>query len=52
MKRYGIGGQLLDWISLWVTYRKQRVIVDGTTFKWVQVKSGVPQGAVLGPLSS
>jgi len=41
---------MLVWISLWLTNRKQRVIVDGAESKWVRFKSGVPQGTVLGPL--
>ena len=50
LKKYGIGGQVLEWISLWLTNRLQRVTVDGAASKWVRVKSGVPQGTVLGPL--
>ena len=50
LKQCGINGQMLEWISLWLTNRKQRVIVDGAESKWVRVKSGVPQGTVLGPL--
>ena len=50
LKSYGIEGQTLKWISLWLTNRLQRVTVDGATSTWVQVKSGVPQGTVLGPL--
>ena len=33
-----------------LTQRMQRVVVDGTAFRWLPVKSGVPQGTVLGPL--
>ena len=42
LKKYGIDGQILDWISLWLTNRMQRITVDGTASKWVQAKSGVP----------
>jgi len=41
---------MIRWISIWLTNRKQRVIVDGAESKWVRVKAGVPQGTVLGPL--
>ena len=34
----------------WLTRRKQRVIVDDSASAWTPVKSGVPQGTVLGPL--
>ena len=40
----------MKWISNWLTSRTQRVVVDGETSKPVHVKSGVPQGTVLGPL--
>ena len=33
-----------------LTKRMQRVVVDGTAFRWLPVKSGVPQRTVLGPL--
>jgi len=50
LRKCGIDGQTLEWISLWLTNRKQRVIVDGAESKWVRFKSGMPQSTVLGPL--
>ena len=47
---YGIRGHLFKWISSWLTKRYQRVIVDGESSSATTVKSGVPQGTVLGPL--
>ena len=47
---YGVRGQLYRWISSWLTGRHQRVIVDGISSDATPVKSGVPQGTVLGPL--
>ncbi len=38
------------WIENWLTNQKQRVVINGETFDWLQVSSGVPQGSVLGPL--
>ena len=35
---------------MWLTVRSQKVMVDGEISSDVFVKSGVPQGTVLGPL--
>jgi hypothetical protein len=47
---YGISGQVGKWIKMWLTDRQQRVIIDGEESEPVHVRSGVPQGTVLGPL--
>ena len=47
LSSYSIQNQTYSWINSWLTWRKQRVIVDGSTSVWT---SGVPQGTVLGPL--
>ena len=46
----GISGKLGQWIYSFLTNREQAVIVDGITGSLTEVKSGVPQGSVLGPL--
>ena len=47
---HGIGGKLLLWIKAFLTDRTQRVVVNGESSELEVVKSGVPQGTVLGPL--
>ena len=50
LEHYGINGKILEWIKAWLTQRQQCVAVEGETSGNAQVKSGVPQGTVLGPL--
>ena len=46
----GISGKMLDWFCNYLTDRQQRVIIDGQCSNFVNIKAGVPQGSVLGPL--
>ena len=50
LKAHGIGNDVINWIEKWLTYRRQRVIVEGEISNWKSVLSGVPQGSVLGPI--
>ena len=50
MEQYGISGHLLNFFKSYLTERKQRVMLNGSSSEFVSDESGVPQGSVLGPL--
>ena len=49
MKDIGIVGNVLNWVRSFLTGRNQRVRVENEFSNSVPVKSGIPQGSVLGP---
>jgi len=50
LKQNGIDGKLLNLFQNYLTNRKQRVVLNGMESNWGDIKAGVPQGSVLGPL--
>ena len=46
----GVTNGMSNWFEDFLTCRKQRVNIGEASSKWSNVLSGVPQGAVLGPL--
>ena len=49
LRGLGFGGMLLKWLTNYLSNRHQRVTVLGATSHTMAVKSGVPQGSLLGP---
>ena len=49
LRTKGIRGNILNWIENWLTERTQSVRVGNASSSNCDVKSGVPQGSVLGP---
>ena len=50
METYGINNEVHRWIAAWLTQRHHTVCLDGEESSNKPVRSGVPQGTVLGPL--
>ena len=50
LQQYGISGELITLIKDFLSCRKQRVVLNGQHSPWADVKAGVPQGSILGPL--
>src|SRR5664279_3605844 len=50
IRSLGITDTIYEWIKDWLKDRVQRVVLLGSSSRWINVKSGVPQGSVLGPL--
>ena len=50
MESLNIGGKLLQWVANFLKNRQQIVKVEYALSEPVWVKSGVPQGSVMGPL--
>ena len=50
LKSYGVEGELLSLLQNYFQNREQRVILNSQISGWRKIKSGIPQGSVLGPL--
>ncbi len=43
LQQFGITGPLFDWYSDYLSGRKERVVVDGVWWSYLDMTSGVPQ---------
>ena len=50
LKEMGISGKLFNLLKHYLSFRKQRVIIEGSASGLLNLFAGVPQGSVLGPL--
>ena len=41
---------MLNWFISYLSFRKQRVIIEGVHSDWCNMEGGVPQGSVIGLL--
>ena len=50
LRQYGFTGNLLTLLTDFLSNRKQRVVLNEQHFSQADIKAGVPQGSILGPL--
>ena len=50
LDHFGIHGDLLNWLSSYLSSRKQKVVICGHESSCYSAPSGVPQGSHLGPI--
>ena len=50
LRDLGVSGKLGVWLHNFLSDRRQSIIADGVKSSHAEVKSGVPQGTVLGPI--
>jgi hypothetical protein len=49
LERYGIKGNLLQWLGSYISAREQQVIIKNAISGNGNLKAGVPQGSILEP---
>ena len=46
LRSIGVEGNLLNWFISYLSFRKQRVIIEGVHSDWCNIEACVPQGPV------
>ncbi len=50
LEKMGVEGNLLKLLGNYLSYRQQRVVLNGQHSSLININAGVPQGSILGPL--
>ena len=50
LEAYGLDNGSLNLLLNYLSFRKQRTKFGSTYSKWLKIRSGIPQGTILGPL--
>lgn len=50
LHKCGLRGSIYDWFTSYLENRKQRVKINNAYSSLITIRSGVPQGSVLGPM--
>ena len=50
LQQNGISDELMNILVNSLQNRKQRVVLNGQSSNWVDIKAGVPKGSIMGPL--
>ena len=50
MTQRRISGNILNTIIGFISFRKQRVVLNKQVSQWTSIEAGVSQGSILGPL--
>ena len=50
VESFGITGKVMQWITAFLSNRKQKVCANGAESTWSTVMSGIPQGSIIGPI--
>lgn len=50
LEQIGIRADLLNWFKSYLSERRQRVVIEGNRSQVFDIKAGVPQGSILGPI--